>query len=176
MNTGKYSFVIILVSIALFMLASCSGDEPRYKIGVSQCSDTRSRVQLNREMLREANFYDGVEVDIRSAHDDSNRQIEDIKRLVADGIDLLIVAPNEAVPMTPVVEEVYGQGIPVIVMDRQTASDKYTAFVGADNYVIGKTAGNYIANMLGERGNIVEITGLSGSTPAGDRHRGFAMP
>lgn len=174
MNTGKYSFVIILVSIAFFMLASCSGDEPRYKIGVSQCSDDEWRSQLNREMLREANFYDGVEVDIRSAHDDSNQQIEDIKRLVADGIDLLIVAPNEAVPMTPVVEEVYGQGIPVIVMDRQTASDKYTAFVGADNYVIGKTAGNYIANMLGERGNIVEITGLSGSTPAGDRHRGFA--
>ncbi len=174
MKIGKYIFITFVVSMSSLLFVSCSGNEPRFKIGVSQCSDDEWRSQLNKEILREANFYDGVEVDIRSAHDDSNKQIEDIKQLVADGIDLLIVAPNEAIPITPVVEEIYTSGIPVIVMDRQTASDEYTAFVGADNYVIGNTAGDYIADLLDGSGNVVEITGLSGSTPAGDRHKGFS--
>ena len=75
--------------------------------------------------------------------------------------------------MTPIVEEAYRKGIPVITVDRKILSDKYTAYIGADNYEIGRAVGNYIASRLKGKGNIVELTGLSGSTPAMERHQGF---
>ena len=118
-------------------------------------------------------FYDGVSVEIRSAHDDNKKQIEDIRHFIDKKVDLLIVAPNEAAPITPVVEEAFDKGIPVIMVDRKILSDKYTAFMGADNYEIGREVGNYLAAKLGGKGNIVELTGLSGSTPAMERHQGF---
>ena len=75
--------------------------------------------------------------------------------------------------MTPIVEEAYQKGIPVILVDRKILSDKYTAYIGADNYEIGRAVGNYIASSLKGKGNVVELTGLGGSTPAMERHQGF---
>lgn len=121
----------------------------------------------------EALLYDNLELEIRSAGGDSERQIADIRHFIEQGVDLLIVAPNEAIPVTPVVEEAYARGIPVIVVDRKILSDHYTAYIGADNYRIGKIIGEYVASQLGGRGEVIELTGLSGSTPAIDRHQGF---
>ena len=164
-----------IVSVVLFILAltSCKRDTPRYVIGMSQCSDDSWRHKMNDEILREAMFYEGVSVEIRSAHDDNRRQQEDIKYFIDQKVDLLIVTPNEAAPITPIVEEAFDKGIPVIVVDRKILSDKYTAFMGADNYEIGREVGKYLAAKLGGKGNIVELTGLSGSTPAMERHQGF---
>lgn len=127
---------------------------------------------MNEEMEREAMFYDGVELEIRTAKDNSLNQINDIEYFIGKNVDLLIVAPNEADAVTPAVEAAWKKGIPVVVVDRKITSDCYTAFVGADNYRIGYDAGRYIANRLG-KGRILEITGLQGSTPAAERHRGL---
>lgn len=162
-------FLLVLWGVAV----ACSRREARFRIGVSQCSEDEWRRQMNSEILREAHFYEDVEVDIRTAVDDNDRQAKDIRELIAEGVDLLIVAPNEATPITPVVEEAYNRGIPVIVVDRKILSDKYTAYVGADNYEIGKAVGEYVANVLHGQGDVVEISGLVGSTPAVDRHQGF---
>ncbi len=88
-------------------------------------------------------------------------------------MDLLIVAPNEAAPLTAVIEEVFDQGIPVIMVDRNILSDKYTAYIHADNYEVGKAVGDYVGSRLNGKGKVVELAGLSGSTPAIDRHQGF---
>ena len=170
----RYNVYLLLTLLSLFGLAaSCTRHEPRFRIGVSQCSDDEWRHQMNNEMLREALFYDEVEIDIRTVKDDNARQIEDIRNFIEEGVDLLVIAPNEAAPITPVVEEAYDRGIPVIVFDRKILSDKYTAYIGADNYELGKAIGHYVANMLHGQGNVVEISGLTGSTPAMDRHQGF---
>ena len=166
------AFMAGLFSLLVF-ITRCKEDTPHYVIGMSQCSDDSWRHKMNDEILREAMFYDGVSVEIRSAHDDNKRQIEDIRYFIDKKVDLLIVAPNEAAPITPVVEEAFDKGIPVIMVDRKILSDKYTAFMGADNYEIGREVGNYLAAKLGGKGNIVELTGLSGSTPAMERHQGF---
>lgn len=166
------AFMVGLFSLLVF-ITGCKEDIPHYVIGMSQCSDDSWRHKMNDEILREAMFYDGVSVEIRSAHDDNKRQIEDIRYFIDKKVDLLIVAPNEAAPITPVVEEAFDKGIPVIMVDRKILSDKYTAFMGADNYEIGREVGNYLAAKLGGKGNIVELTGLSGSTPAMERHQGF---
>ena len=166
------AFMAGLFSLLVF-ITGCKEDTPHYVIGMSQCSDDSWRHKMNDEILREAMFYDGVSVEIRSAHDDNKKQIEDIRHFIDKKVDLLIVAPNEAAPITPVVEEAFDKGIPVIMVDRKILSDKYTAFMGADNYEIGREVGNYLAAKLGGKGNIVELTGLSGSTPAMERHQGF---
>ena len=114
-----------------------------------------------------------MEVEIRTAKDNNRNQIADIKYFIDKKVDLLIVAPNEAAAITPVVEKAYRQGIPVVVIDRKILSDKYTAFVGADNYEIGKDVGQYILNRLHGKGKVLEITGLEGSTPAMERHKGL---
>lgn len=169
----RHCVLLFCLIVSGWAIIACSRRDVRFRIGVSQCSDDEWRHQMNNEMLREALFYDGVEVEVRTAKDDNVQQAEDIRHFIEEGVDLLIVSPNEAEPITPVVEEAYERGIPVIVVDRRILSDKYTAYVGADNYEIGKAIGKYIANMLHEGGTVVEIAGLAGSTPAIDRHEGF---
>lgn len=171
---------VIMKNLSLWFLflflaltaVSCE-EKPRYVIGVSQCSDDEWRNQQNSEMLREAGLYPGLELKFRAAKDDNAKQIADIRAFIREGVDLLVVAPNQATPVTPVVEEAYDKGIPVIIVDRKIYSDKYTAYVGADNRSIGLAVGRYIGNCLGGKGNVVEIMGLAGSTPAIERDRGF---
>ena len=166
--------VLFLLGLVLSgLLVSCSHDASRYVIGVSQCSDDTWRHKMNDEIQREALFYGGVEVETRTANDDSRRQIEDIRHFIRQKVDLLIVAANEGMALTPVVEEAFDRGIPVIMVDRRILSDKYTAYIGADNYELGKAVGNYIAHRLKGRGKVVELSGLVGSTPAIERHQGF---
>ena len=163
----------IAVLLCLFGMTACRQDTHRFRIGVAQCSDDSWRHKMNDEILREAMFYDGVSVEIRSAADDNRKQAEDVHYFIDEGVDLLIISANEAAPMTPIVEEAYQKGIPVILVDRKILSDKYTAYIGADNYEIGRAVGNYIASSLKGKGNVVELTGLGGSTPAMERHQGF---
>ena len=127
------------------------------------------------EMQREISLYRDFKINliIKDAKDDNYRQIKDIDELVRQKVDLLIVSPNEAEQLTSAVEKVYNKGIPVIVIDRQINSKKYTAFIGADNFAVGREAGYFCAELLNKKGRILEITGLKGSTPAIERSSGF---
>lgn len=169
----KISILCLSGLLLCLLLSGCGSEEPVWRIGVSQCSDDAWRTQMNREIEREALFYPGVSLKFKSAHDDSQQQIKDIEALVKDGIDLLVVAPNEAAAITPIIEKVYQKGIPVVLVDRKIDSESYTAYVGADNYEMGYQIGQYIVDRLGGKGNVVELTGLSGSSPAMERHRGL---
>ncbi len=170
----KRIFVNLLFTVVI-VFQSCSFDKTNQTkvIGVSQCSDDAWRRTMNNEMKREASFNQGVELRIKTAHDSNQQQIRDIESFIADQVDLIIVSPNEAIPLTPVIEKAMQAGIPVVLIDRKISSGKYTAFVGADNFQIGKEVGVYAANLLNGNGNIVEISGLKGSTPASERHNGF---
>lgn len=170
---------ITLLSFLLLLTTSCfqsKAPEAReeYVIGFSQCvgSDQWRKTMLD-EVKRELSFESGITLYYEDADNDSQRQIEQVKSLLAKKIDLLIISPNEANPLTPVVEEVFKKGIPVVVIDRKTNSNLYTAYVGADNYEIGKMAGEYLANRLNRTGKIWEVMGLPGSSPAIERQRGF---
>ena len=93
--------------------------------------------------------------------------------MLQQDIDLLIISPNEADALTPVVEKVYNKGIPVIVIDRKISSPAYTSYVGGDNYEVGKMAGEYAGSILKGKGKVLEITVLPESSPAVERHQGF---
>lgn len=167
----KRIYSSICITLFCFILVACG--EPHYLIGVSQCSDDDWRTQLNNEIQREAQFYSGVSVEIRSADDDNAKQVNDIHEFINMGVDLLVVSPNVVDDVSPAIEEAYDKGIPVVLVDRRTRSERCTAYVGADNYDIGRQVGDYLVNRLQGKGVMVEIGGLSASTPAIERHRGL---
>ena len=166
----KKAFLPIILSALL--LTACGGGKKSLVIGVSQCSDDIWRTKLNEELSLAAGIND-VRLVFSSADDDSQRQMAQIRKFVKDGVDLLIVSPNQSHTITPAVEEAYDAGIPVILFDRKIDSPKYTAFIGADNVEVGRIMGQFIADYLDGKGKVVEIQGLEGSSPADDRHRGF---
>ena len=157
----------------IILVVSCGHRPHKYIIGVSQCSEDIWRDKLNRELKTSEYFNDSIEVHLVSADDDSKKQIAQINKFVEDGVDLLIVAPNQVNSITSAVSQAFDKGIPVILYDRKVNSDKYTAFIGGDNYNIGKAMGHFISRQLQGNGKVVEIRGLEGSSPAEERHRGF---
>lgn len=165
---------ILILTLILNLLCSCTKEEKsKYIIGISQCSDDLWRQTMNSEILLEASINQNIEVDIRTVKDDTRQQIRDIEELLEKGVELLIVSPNESTAITPAVQKAYNKGIPVILVDRKIDTDDYTAYIGADNYQIGKEAGLYIAGILNNKGNIVEMRGWHGSTSDTERHAGF---
>ena len=162
-----------LLIVLLFILAGCQSEKRHYVIGVSQCSQDIWRDKQNAELKMGAYFHDNVELKFAAAFDSDERQVQQIDSLVATGIDLLIVAPNQVQTISPAIDRAYDKGIPVIVFERKTSSQKYTAFISADNYEMGHVMGEYIVSRLGGKGNILEIKGLEGSSPAIERHNGF---
>ena len=167
-----YQFAFIILT-TIGLLASCSQQEKKYRIGVSQCSDDIWRDKQNSELQIGAYFHDNVELRFAAAYDSDERQIQQIDSLVGTGIDLLIVAPNQVSTISPAIDRAYDKGIPVIVFERKTNTKKYTAYMGADNYEMGHLMGEYVATRLNERGRIIEVMGLKGSSPAIERHNGF---
>lgn len=166
---------ILFLYFALFACLACQRERnPRYVIGVSQCSEDLWRQTMNEELKREVALYQAdAEVLIRSVKDDTPKQIADIEWFIEQKVDALVVSPNESEACTPVIEKAYQQGIPVILVDRKIATESYTAYVGANNYQIGKEAGLYAIGVLKGKGNIAEVRGTKGSTSDAERHKGF---
>lgn len=172
-NILKRNVLLIASVLLVFLVSSCGDKAPKYIIGVSQCSEDSWRAKLQDELIMATYFNEGVELRFTSAHDDSRLQEKQIDSLLNSGIDLLIVSPNQVDNLTNAIGKVYKQKIPVILYDRKTSDEQYTAFMGADNYLIGEMMGQYLAGKLGGNGNVVEIGGLKGSSPAQERHDGF---
>ncbi len=161
---------ILLLAISL---TACTHSKKNYRIGVSQCSNDIWRDKQNAELRMGAYFHENVELLFATADDSDERQVQQIDSLVKKGIDLLIVAPNQVATISPAIDRAYDKGIPVIVFERKTNSKKYTAYMGADNYEMGRIMGEYVATRLKGEGNVVEVMGLKGSSPAIERHNGF---
>lgn len=164
---------LVLTAAVSLCLASCGGGEAhkRFVVGVSQCSEDTWRDKLNEELRIAATYYD-VDLQIKSANDDVRLQTEQINRFVEQGVDLLVVAPGQ-VSISPAIDKAYEKDIPVIVFDRRTHSDKYTAYIGANNHEIGASMAEFMANANTAGTKVVELCGLSSSSPAIERGEGF---
>jgi len=165
-----------LLLILLLSGASCSrpAKQRTYVIAFSQCvGGDQWRQTMLSEMRRELSFHDHINFLYRDAAGSSDRQVRQIDTLVSQGIDLLIVSPNEVRPLSAAIEKVYRSGIPVVVVDRRTNHKDYTAFIGAENFEVGQNAGRYAVSMLKGEGKVMEVTGLPDASPVIDRHNGF---
>ncbi len=170
-----FSAFILFLSILIVVGCTPAEKKKHYTIGFAQCTNGDDwRKAMLEGMEKELSFYPEVKLVMKDARDNSQLQVKQIRELVASDIDLLIVSPNEAQPITPVVEEAFNQGIPVIIVDRRTNSKLYTAYVGGDNLQIGQTAGQYVGELLQKRGKVLEITGTPSASAASERHQAFA--
>ena len=176
----KFSCYYIILLTILTGFCSCSRQNKTYVIGVSQCSSGHWREKVNHEMLAAQHLYErNAKVIIANSFDDTNLQIRQIDSLANEGVDLLVVAPNEAAPVADAISRVRAKGIPVVYFDRKAENDDYTAFIGGNNTGAGLVTGNYAVSvaksmMVGSRKPLVmEVTASMASSPARERHEGF---
>lgn len=161
--------MILMVTVSLLQ-----GQKPKWIIGMSQCNLGEPwRVQMNADIKKAAETHPGLEVVFKDAQNDNLRQRAHIEEFIRAGVDVILVSPKEAAPLTSPVGDAFKKGIPVIVIDRRVLGENYTCFIGADNRKIGRAAGKWIATKLGGKGNVVELKGLMTSTPGQDRNSGF---
>ncbi len=164
------------MAVAIVLLASgCGrGRSGKFLVGFSQANKAEPwRTWMDDTVAKEAAKHPELEIVYADAQQDNSKQVADVENFLRQKIDLLIISPNEAKPLTAVVKRTFESGIPVVVLDRAIEGDTYTCFIGADNRQIGEAAGRFIVKLLGGKGNVVEIKGLPGSTPAIDRSEGF---
>ncbi|MFF0148756.1 monosaccharide ABC transporter substrate-binding protein (CUT2 family) [Amycolatopsis sulphurea] len=154
---------------------ACQGTGGKYTIGMSQANLSEPyRVRMDDDIRRAAAGVGQFTVHFADAAQDNAKQVEQVNTFLTQNIDLLIISPNEATPLTAVVHKAYAQGIPVLVLDRKVDGEGYTSFIGADNVDIGRQAGRFFADtLLPHGGKVVELRGLAGSTPAKERSAGF---
>jgi len=151
----------------------------KWHIGFSQCTATEPwRVLFNQLLEREAAKHPEVELEILDAQDRTEEQNAQMEALINKGVDAILISPKESAGLTGVVKRATEAGIPVIVLDRDVETEDYACFVGGDNTEIGREAGKFAVEVLGgegkAKGKIYEIWGGKGSTPAHERHDGFA--
>ena len=165
-------FLRVALAVLFPVMAVC---QPRqFTIGMSQCNLGEPwRVQMNADVRRAAEAHPELRVVFKDAQNDNLRQAAHIDEFVRSGVDLIIVSPKEAAPLTKPVADAFRKGIPVIVLDRRVLGQDFTCFIGADNRKIGRAAGKWVAHLLGGKGRVVELKGLMTSTPGQDRHSGF---
>ena len=171
---------ILLVTLLSCLLPACTADDynaeqERFLIGISQCSDDNWRRKMNEELQREAAINHCVELEIRSANDNDQTQIDDIDYFIRQKVDLIIVAPNTTKAISPAIKRALDSHIPIILVDRSIDSEDPTAYIGANNFEIGEMVGEYVASRLEHKGKVFEVTGLKESSPAKERHRGFVQ-
>lgn len=160
------------ILLCILLSVSCAGGHKKL-IAVSQCSIDEWRDQMNSEMRREAFLHPGLEIEIFSSPDDSQKQISDIESFIDRKVDLIVVSPNDEISLRPVVEKAYDAGIPVLLVDRKVDTDKYTAYLGGDNLEVGRQAAEYIVNCLPSGGNLIMIEGLERSSASKERRASF---
>ena len=170
----KHPFLLVWLTLIVLCGCTSSGKQKRHVIGLSQCmlEDAWREAMIN-DMRIEASNYDDVEIIIKDAQNNNETQIQQIRDLIRQKVDVLIISPYQSEPITAVAEEAYRAGIPTIITDRKVNTDQYTSFVGANNYEIGLAAGNYAAHYLPPNAIILEIWGLTQTSPAQERHKGF---
>lgn len=167
-----------LASTTILASGEVHAQDTKWTIGFSQATTIEPwRAQFNKDIIAEAEKHSEVELIITDGEDRTEKQVADVENLIRQEVDALLISPKESAGLTGVVMQAIDAGIPVFVLDRNVDTDGYTQFVGGDNELIGRAAGEFAVEALGGKGaasgKVVEIWGGMGTQPAHDRHNGF---
>ncbi len=166
--------LITFLSLLFFISCSIENEETKHKIGFSQCISIDDwRKSMDYEMKVEASLYSEIDLTIFQADGDVDTQKLQIESMIKNDFDLIIISPLRPEPLVPTIEKAYDRGIPVIIVDRKINSQKFKAYVGANNIEVGQNAANYIASQNEKEFNVLEIKGDDNSSPVIERHSGF---
>lgn len=149
------------------------GEERTITIGFSQTGFNHPwRVSMLESLQAEACRHPNVELVVLDGNVDVAKQNNDVRDLLARGVDAVLLSPVESAALVPAARAVMDAGIPLIVMDRDVPTEK-SLFIGQSNVTMAEKVAEKMATDLGGKGNIVVITGLKGSSPAVDRNKGM---
>lgn len=160
------------------LAGNTQAQDKKWKIGFSQCTTIEPwRAQFNKDIIAEAAKHPEVELIITDGEDKTEKQVADVENLIRQEVDAILISPKESAGLTGVVQQAIDAKIPVFVLDRNVETDQYTQFIGGDNKLIGRAAGEYVVEIMGgagkASGNLVEIWGGMGTQASHDRHDGF---
>ena len=180
MKTKTYNTLYIMLAV-LILATGCTSNY-KYKIGVSQCVGGRWREKANIEMLSAQHLYDtDVKVIIKNADNSNERQCLQIDSLINEGVDMLVVSPNDYHALNGSLQRAREKNIPIVFFDRTTAMKDYTAYIGGDNIEAGRKMAEYAAMLCrdsvkteGRQPIVLEMTGPLEISPAAQRHKGFS--
>lgn len=193
MHIRRFAAAAVLAGACATAVAACGGGDDgagaqsassgsgsdsgkkQFVVGYSQSNNAEPyRAQLNIQLQYFIKQYPDLKLlPITDAQQDSGRQVSQVQSFINQKVDVLIVSPNESAPLTAPVEQACAQDIPVIILDRTVNTDCYTSFIGGDNVLIGRKAGEAAVKLLPNGGNIVELRGILSNQPQIDRDKGF---
>lgn len=126
-----------------------------------------------RDLQKAFAGHPDIEFIFTDANGDTARQVQDIEKLAAQGVAVLITSPRDAELMREPIARVYRKGIPVILLSRRVNGDEFTQFIAADNRAIGRVAAQHLAKELHGKGRILMLQGVPTASSAIDRTVGF---
>ncbi|HEY0524321.1 MAG TPA: ABC transporter substrate-binding protein [Stellaceae bacterium] len=151
-----------------------------YKVGFAQTeSNNPWRIAQTESMRAEAQKL-GWQLVYTDAAGSAAKQVSDVDSMIAQGVDLIFLAPREEKPLIPAVMKAKRAGIPVILLDRRVDASlakpgqDYVTFIGSDFIDQGRRAAEWLIRKTGGNAKIIELQGTIGSSPANDRRKGFA--
>lgn len=150
-----------------------------YKVGFAQTeSNNPWRIAQTESMKAEAAKL-GYQFVYTDAAGSAAKQVADVNSMIAQGVDLIFLAPREEKPLIPAVLAAKKAGIPVILLDRSVdpklavAGKDYVTFIGSDFVEEGKRVAEWLVKNANGKTKIIELEGTTGSSPANDRKKGF---
>ncbi|STO06932.1 MULTISPECIES: ribose ABC transporter substrate-binding protein RbsB [Exiguobacterium] len=173
-----------LLVLTMVLMAACSTEQP----GSSSEQETKDgdfKIGLSISTLNNPFFValkDGAEeqaaeldatLTVADAQNDAAKQVSDVEDMIQKGMDLILINPTDSEAVGAAVQSANDAGIPVITVDRNAESGEVVAHVASDNVAGGKLAGEYMVELVGEGGKVVELEGIPGASATRDRGQGF---
>ncbi|KQY32830.1 MULTISPECIES: ABC transporter substrate-binding protein [Rhizobium/Agrobacterium group] len=170
---------IALAGTAAFAEMPALAKKDTYKVGFAQTeSNNPWRIAQTESMKAEAQKL-GYQLVYTDAAGSAAKQVADVNSMIAQGVDVIFLAPREEKPLIPAVMAAKKAGIPVILLDRNVdqslakAGEDYLTFIGSDFIEEGKRVAEWLAKNANGKSKIIELEGTTGSSPANDRKKGF---
>jgi galactofuranose transport system substrate-binding protein len=170
--------VLLLSSLTLAQLPMLEKKDT-YTVGFAQTeSNNPWRIAQTNSMQAEAEAR-GYQLVYTDAAGSAAKQVSDVRSMIAQGVDLIFLAPREEKPLAPVILEAKAAGIPIILLDRNVdeslakAGEDFVTFIGSDFILEGQRVAEWLVANADGKTNIIELEGTTGSSPANDRKKGF---
>ncbi|MBU2702225.1 ribose transport system substrate-binding protein [Sporomusaceae bacterium BoRhaA] len=178
-NKFVVMFVMALFSLSI-LVAGCGGttdqkvaDNKKVVIGLSISTLNNPFFVDLRDGAQEAAKAQGAELMVEDAQNDAGKQLANIENMIQQKVSLIIVNPVDSKAIVPAIEAANKAGIKVITVDRGADGGQVVAAIASDNVAGGNMAAKYMLEKLGNKGKIVELEGIPGTSAANDRGKGF---
>ena len=169
----------VLPVLALASLAGCrkeAADDGKWTVGFSQMGHDNPWRMAQTASLKDEAAKRGYQLVVTDAQDQTAKQVADVEDLIAQGVDVILLAPREFEGLAPALQAARDASIPVILVDREaegTPGEDFVTFLGSNFVEQGQRAAEWLVKETGGTAGIVELTGTPGSSVAADRARGF---